>query len=105
MVVPPTGPLGGTTKRQPQSTCENVAVSRAVCYPRDMITLELQQAQRDLPSLAEKALGGEDVFIAVGTRTLRLVPSTSGKANDPSGTRRPARSADDPGRILRTVDR
>lgn len=57
-----------------------------------MITLELQQAQRDLPTLAEKALGGEDVFIAVGSRTLRLVPSTSDSANDPPGPR-PGRGA------------
>ena len=37
-----------------------------------MITLELDQAQRDLPALADKALHGEDVFIAVGSQTLRL---------------------------------
>ena len=40
-----------------------------------MITLELHQAQTDLPALAEKALGGEDVFIAIGARRLRLVPA------------------------------
>jgi hypothetical protein len=39
-----------------------------------MITLQLEQAREDLPSLAEKALLGEDVFIAVGGRTLRLAP-------------------------------
>jgi len=52
-----------------------------------MITLGLQQAQRDLPALAEKALGGEDVFIAVGARRLRLVPTVSDGMDDTSGPR------------------
>ncbi len=39
-----------------------------------MITLQLEQAREDLPALAEKALLGEVVFIAVGGRTLRLTP-------------------------------
>ncbi len=37
-----------------------------------MVTMELEQAREDLPALAEKALSGEDVFIAVGGRRLRL---------------------------------
>lgn len=69
-----------------------MAVSGAICYPALMITLELQQAQRDLPTLAEKALGGEDVFIAVGARKLRLVPSSPENPNDQSGPR-PGRGA------------
>jgi len=52
-----------------------MAVSPAPCYPAAMIILELHQAQSDLPALAEKALGGEDVFIAIGARRLRLVPA------------------------------
>lgn len=39
-----------------------------------MITMQLEQAREDLPALAEKALLGEDVFIAVGGRRLRLAP-------------------------------
>ena len=57
-----------------------------------MITLELQQAQRELPSLAERALGGEDVFIAVGVHKLRLVPTGTGNPDDRSGPR-PGRGA------------
>jgi hypothetical protein len=57
-----------------------------------MIAIELQQAQRDLPALAEKALGGEDVFIAVGTHKLRLVPTGSDDPNEPVGPR-PGRGA------------
>ena len=52
-----------------------------------MITLELPQAQTDLPTLAEKALGGEDVFITVGTRRLRLVPTDSGTPTTETGPR------------------
>lgn len=52
-----------------------------------MITLELEQAQEDLPALAEKALLGEDVFIAVGARRLRLAPVTD-SADVPLGPRR-----------------
>ncbi|PPQ26272.1 hypothetical protein CCS01_30410 [Rhodopila globiformis] len=69
-----------------------MAGAREICYLGNMITLALQQAQRDLPSLARKALDGEDVFIAVGTRTLRLVPSGSEKADDAAGPR-PGRGA------------
>lgn len=54
-----------------------------------MITLELHQAQCDLPALAEKALGGEDVFISIGARRLRLVP----EAADPGTGPRPSRGA------------
>lgn len=52
-----------------------------------MITLELEQAQRELQSLAEKALGGEDVFIAIGAHRLRLVPSGAGDLDDKAGPR------------------
>ena len=52
-----------------------------------MITLELEQAQRDLPTLAEKALGGEDVLIAVGPRMLRLVPAGSDELTEKAGPR------------------
>lgn len=69
-----------------------MAVSGAICYAAAMITLELQQAQRDLPTLAEKAFGGEDVFIAVGTRKPRLVPSNAPNPSDQSGPR-PGRGA------------
>jgi hypothetical protein len=37
-----------------------------------MITLQLQDAQRELPVLADKALRGEEVFITVGQDRLRL---------------------------------
>ena len=39
-----------------------------------MITIDLPAAQQILPDLARKALGGEDVRIAIGDRLLRLVP-------------------------------
>jgi hypothetical protein len=52
-----------------------------------MITLELEQAQRDLPVLAEKALHGEDVFIAVGSQTLRLTRASEKAANETLGPR------------------
>ncbi len=52
-----------------------------------MITLELEQAREDLPALAEKALRGEDVFIAVGGRTLRLA-LVADAADAPPGPRR-----------------
>jgi hypothetical protein len=57
-----------------------------------MITLELQQAQSDRPALAQKALGGEDVFIAVGARRLRLVP-TGPDAQEENAGPRPGRGA------------
>jgi hypothetical protein len=57
-----------------------------------MVILELQQAQRDLPALAKRALGGEDVLIAVGTQKLRLVPMDPGSLDDRSGPR-PGRGA------------
>jgi antitoxin (DNA-binding transcriptional repressor) of toxin-antitoxin stability system len=40
-----------------------------------MISLELSDAQRDLPTLVNKALQGEQVFITVGQNTLRLAPA------------------------------
>ena len=69
-----------------------MAVSLAPCYAAAMITLELHQAQSDLPALAEKALGGEDVFIAIGARRLRLVPA-SPEAPDGGAGPRPGRGA------------
>jgi hypothetical protein len=33
-----------------------------------MVTLDLQQAQQNLPALAESALGGEDVFSAAAAQ-------------------------------------
>ncbi len=53
---------------------------------------ELLQAQSNLPALAEKALGGEDVFITVGTRRLRLVPSSPHDTDENVG-QRPGRGA------------
>jgi len=52
-----------------------------------MITLELDQAQRDLPVLAEKALHGEDVFIAVGAQTLRLSRTLNDAGDETRGPR------------------
>jgi hypothetical protein len=40
-----------------------------------MITLQLPDAQRELPALADKALRGEQVFIVVGQKTLQLAPA------------------------------
>jgi hypothetical protein len=54
-----------------------------------MVTLELDQAQRDLAVLAEKALHGEEVFIAVGSQTLRL----SRTSEQPVGETRGGRGA------------
>ena len=52
-----------------------------------MVTLELEQAQRDLPVLAEKALHGEDVFIEVGSQTLRLSRASEQAAGETPGPR------------------
>jgi hypothetical protein len=71
---------------------QQVAMSAEIRYDPLMITLELPQAQRDLAALAEKALGGEDVFIAVGTRTLHLVP-TSAPMTEARSDPRPGRGA------------
>ena len=69
-----------------------MAISLGPCYPAAMIVLELHQAQSDLPALAEKALGGEDVFIAIGARRLRLVPAGPEAADGDAGPR-PGRGA------------
>ncbi len=55
-----------------------------------MITLELPEAQRELPALASKALQGEQVFITVGNKTLQLSPTTGTDASEPR-TSRPGR--------------
>lgn len=47
-----------------------------------MITFELDQAQRDLPAIADKVLHGEDVFIAVGSQTLRLSRASDALVTD-----------------------
>lgn len=46
-----------------------------------MIEVALTDAQKELPALAEKALTGEDVFIRVGEKRLRLTPMASARAN------------------------
>jgi hypothetical protein len=57
-----------------------------------MITLELHQAHSDLPALAEKALGGEDMFITIGARRSRLVPVGPDAPDGDTGPR-PGRGA------------
>jgi len=57
-----------------------------------MIILERLQAQSDLPALAEKALGGEDVFIAIGACRSGLVPADL-EAPDGDAGPRPGRGA------------
>ncbi len=56
-----------------------------------MITRELHQAQSDLPALAETAFGGEDVFISICARRLRLVPA--GPEAPDGASPRPGRGA------------
>ncbi len=46
-----------------------------------MIEVALKDAQKELPALAEKALTGEDVFIRVGERRLRLMPTAAARVN------------------------
>ena len=55
-----------------------------------MITLQLREAQRQLPALADKALRGEEVYITVGQQRLRLAPTTS-ESNEQSASPRPGR--------------
>jgi hypothetical protein len=54
-----------------------------------MVILALPDAQRDLPTLAAKALEGEDVLITVGEKMLRLtraaVPAGGSPARSRSG--------------------
>jgi hypothetical protein len=57
-----------------------------------VIIFELDQTQSNLPALAEKALGGEDVFISVGARRLRLIPTGPHDVNGNAGPR-PGRGA------------
>ena len=52
-----------------------------------MILLELPDAQRDLPALADKALRGEQVFITVGQKTLQLAPAAEESVAARSGPR------------------
>jgi hypothetical protein len=57
-----------------------------------MIMLQLPDAQRELPSLAAKALNGEEVLIAVGEKRLRLALTRTEGSASASGTR-PGRGA------------
>jgi hypothetical protein len=57
-----------------------------------MITLQLQDAQRQLPVLADKALRGEEVFITVGQDKVRLSPAAVGRVGTKEGLR-PGRGA------------
>jgi hypothetical protein len=55
-------------------------------------TRDLKLAQQNLPALAERPLGGEEVFNAVGTQELRLVPADPGNLAAHSSPR-PGRGA------------
>lgn len=57
-----------------------------------MIERQLKDAQRELLTLADKAINGEDVFIMVGDRRLRLTRSDSSDATRGHGPR-PGRGA------------
>ena len=57
-----------------------------------MIERHLKDAQRELRVLAEKAIDGEDVFIVVGDRRLRLTRSDSKATTEGDGAR-PGRGA------------
>jgi antitoxin (DNA-binding transcriptional repressor) of toxin-antitoxin stability system len=52
-----------------------------------MVMVPLPDAQRELPSLAERALRGEEVLIAVGEKQLRLTPATTGPNVKPRNPR------------------
>ena len=52
-----------------------------------MIELQIKDAQRELLTLAAKAIGGEDVFIVVGDKRLRLMPSDSNDVPNGHGPR------------------
>jgi hypothetical protein len=69
-----------------------LAVQQIFCYAWPMITLRLQDAQRELPVLADKALRGEEVFITVGQDKLRLSQATDERAASHEGPR-PGRGA------------
>jgi hypothetical protein len=69
-----------------------VAKSTIIDQSGLMVILDLKQVRQNLPALAERALGGEDVFIAVGTQKLRLGladPGNPGARSSP----RPGRGA------------
>nr|WP_294557393.1 hypothetical protein [uncultured Rhodopila sp.] len=66
---------------------QHLSIGAEFCYRLCMVSLELEQAQRDLPLLAEKALHGEDVFIAVGSQTLRLSRASEQAAGETLGPR------------------
>jgi hypothetical protein len=52
-----------------------------------MLILPLPDAQRDLPTLAAKALEGEDVLITVGEKTLRLAEAETAGGTQGRGGR------------------
>ena len=58
-----------------------------------MIELDLQDAQRKLPDLAEKALLGEEVIIMLGQRRLRLTAIAEPGTARQRGGRRPGGGA------------
>lgn len=57
-----------------------------------MITVELDDAQRALPALADSALRGEAVYITVGDNKLRLAPAGAEAPQETIGPR-PGRGA------------
>ncbi len=57
-----------------------------------MIELQIKDAQRELLTLAAKAIGGEDVFIVVGDKRLRLTALDSNNTSNGHGPR-PGRGA------------
>lgn len=57
-----------------------------------MVRVELQDAQRSLPRLVDRALRGEAVFIAVGEQTLQLTP-THAEVRAVASNARPGRGA------------
>jgi hypothetical protein len=67
-------------------------VQQLFCYAWPMITSQLQDAQRELPVLADRALRGEEVFITVGQDKLPLSQATDDRAASNDGPR-PERGA------------
>jgi hypothetical protein len=59
---------------------------------RAMITVELRDAQRALPALADSALRGKAVYITVGPNKLRLAPADAEAPSETAGPR-PGRGA------------
>jgi hypothetical protein len=58
-----------------------------------MIEVKIKDAQRELPTLAAKALDGEDVVITVGKKKLRLTRAEQNGAIDTGSGPRPGRGA------------